>query len=131
VPATRRLVADDRGLPVRSEPVTGTAFDFSTGRQLGDSELDTAFTGLVASADGRVHVAVQRPDRRTPVSVWCGPPFKYVMVYTGDTLEPMSRRREGIAIEPMTCPPNALRTGEDLIVIEPHETWTATWGISP
>ena len=37
--------------------------------------------------------------------------FRYVMAYTGDTLEPAERRRRGIAIEPMTCPPNALRTG--------------------
>jgi aldose 1-epimerase len=53
------------------------------------------------------------------------------MVYTGDTLEPADRRRTGIAIEPMTCPPNAFRTGVDLIELEPGATWRGTWGISP
>ena len=41
--------------------------------------------------------------------------FTHVMVYTGDTLEPEERRRQGIAIEPMTCPPNAFRSGTDVI----------------
>jgi aldose 1-epimerase len=50
------------------------------------------------------------------------------MVYTGDTLEP-ERRRRGVAIEPMTCPPNALSTGRGVIRLEPGSTWQAAWGI--
>ena len=46
------------------------------------------------------------------------------MAYTGDTLDPVDRRRRGIAIEPMTCPPNALRTGTDLIRLDPGSLWT-------
>jgi aldose 1-epimerase len=65
------------------------------------------------------------------VRVWVDAAFRYLMVYTGDTLEPADRRRAGIAIEPMTCPPNALRTGVDLIELEPSETWRGTWGIAP
>jgi galactose mutarotase-like enzyme len=34
--------------------------------------------------------------------------FKWLMVFTGDTLAP-ERRRQGLAVEPMTCPPNAFR----------------------
>ena len=30
----------------------------------------------------------------------------------------------------MTCPPNAFRTGEDLIRLEPGERFAGTWGIS-
>ena len=52
------------------------------------------------------------------------------MVYTGDTLEPASRRRHGVAIEPMTCPPNAFRTGVDVIELEPGGSWRGRWGIS-
>jgi len=32
-------------------------------------------------------------------------------------------------VEPMTCPPNALVNGTDLVVLEPGETFSATWGI--
>jgi galactose mutarotase-like enzyme len=52
-------------------------------------------------------------------------------VYTGDTLGELQRRRRGVAIEPMTCPPNALRTGTDVIVLQPGHEWTARWGIEP
>jgi aldose 1-epimerase len=31
----------------------------------------------------------------------------------------------------MTCPPDALRTGEDLVVLEPGRTFASSWGIVP
>ena len=31
----------------------------------------------------------------------------------------------------MTCPPNALRTGKDVIDLQPGTEWTARWGIAP
>ena len=55
--------------------------------------------------------------------------YRYVQVFSGDTLPP-ARRRRSLAIEPMTCPPNAFRTGTDLIVLQPDETcdrWP--WGV--
>ena len=73
---------------------------------------------------------LERPDEGRAVRVWLDPAFRYLMVYTGDTLEPASRRRAGIAIEPMTCPPNAFRTGTDLIELEPGGSWRGRWGIS-
>ena len=57
--------------------------------------------------------------------------FPYLMVYTGDTLAEVQRRRRAVAIEPMTCPPNALRTGKDLVDLQPDQEWTARWGITP
>jgi aldose 1-epimerase len=81
--------------------------------------------------DDQVIAVLERPDGARAVRVWADPAFKYLMVYTGDTLQPAERRRAAIAIEPMTCPPNALRTGVDLIELEPGGTWRGTWGISP
>jgi aldose 1-epimerase len=37
----------------------------------------------------------------------------------------------GLAVEPMTCPPNALRSGESLITLGPGESHTAVGGLSP
>ena len=54
--------------------------------------------------------------------------YDHLMVFTGDTL-PVDRRRSGIAIEPMTCPPNAFRSGEDVIRLEPDASVTTTWGL--
>jgi len=50
------------------------------------------------------------------------------MVFTGDI--PAVQRR-GLAVEPMTCPPNAFRSGDALVTLEPGESHTAAWGLSP
>ena len=65
------------------------------------------------------------------ITVWMDEHFKYVMVFTGDTLEPVSRRRTSIAVEPMSCPPDALRSGTDLVRLEPGASWSGRWGITP
>jgi aldose 1-epimerase len=49
-------------------------------------------------------------------------------VFTGDTLD-ASRRRRALAVEPMTCPPNAFASGTDLIILAPGASVTHTWGI--
>jgi aldose 1-epimerase len=53
--------------------------------------------------------------------------YPFVELYTGDTLAP-ERRRLGLGTEPMSCPPNALQTGENVIRLEPGATATARWG---
>jgi hypothetical protein len=50
------------------------------------------------------------------------------MVFTGEPLPDVNRRRLGV--EPMTCPPNAFRTGDSLIRLEPGASVTTTWGIA-
>ena len=62
------------------------------------------------------------------VEVWADGAFRWWQVFTGDTLAP-PRRRRSVAVEPMTCPPDAFRSGRDLVTIEPGETWRGTWGI--
>ena len=130
VPAERHLLSDERGLPAGEEPVAGTAYDFRNAHPIGDTRLDTAFTALTADPSGRSRVLLRDPSGRG-IDLWADPAFRYFMLYTGDTLEPEHRRRQGIAVEPMTCPPNALRTGRDLIRLEPGEPWSGSWGISP
>ena len=54
----------------------------------------------------------------------------WLQAYTGDTLPPGERRRS-VAVEPMTCPPNAFATGDGLRVLDPGGSWTTTWGLTP
>ena len=131
VPAGDQLVADDRGLPTGRHAVIGGEADFMSARPVGDTQLDTGYTGLLRDKDDRAVALLPRPDGGRSVRVWVDLAFKYLMVYTGDTLEPVERRRAAVAIEPMTCPPNALRTGVDLIELEPGATWRGSWGIAP
>ena len=126
IPARRRLETDRRGLPVGDASVIGTDFDFTDPKVIGGTRLDTAFTELTVE-DGATTVRLESEVRR--VELWMEEGFRYVMAYTGDTLDPVDRRRRGIAIEPMTCPPNALRTGTDLIRLDPGSSWTSRWGI--
>ncbi len=130
VPARRTLLGDDRALPAGDEPVAGTDHDFTAARLLGALQLDTAFTDLMRDVDGVTRVRLARAQDSRSATVWMDDTFTHVMVYTGDTLEPEGRRRQGIAIEPMTCPPNAFRSGIDVIRLEPGGSWRGRWGIS-
>ena len=130
VPAHRRLVTDERGLPTGAAGVAGTEFDFTSARPIGVTRLDTAFGDLSRDPDGRFRVDLDQPDGGAAATLWGDERFRYVMVYSGDTLEP-GERRTGLAVEPMTCPPNALRSGTDLVVLRPGARWTGSWGITP
>ncbi len=130
VPAETRLIADDRGLPVGRGPVAGTEFDFTQGRLIGVTRMDTGFTGLIRGTDGRVRVEVDHPDGDGGVTLWADERFGYLMIYTGDTLDG-DERRTSLAVEPMTCPPDALRSGIDVAVLRPGARWAGSWGITP
>jgi aldose 1-epimerase len=129
IPAKQRLVADERALPVGTAQLAGTEFDFTDERAIGSTRLDTDYTDLVPDADGRIAAVLSTPNRDREVSLWAEAAYRHLMVFTGDTLEPPARRKS-IAIEPMTCPPDALRSGIDLIRLEPGESWRARWGIT-
>jgi aldose 1-epimerase len=132
VPARHTLDLDDRGLPTGAlSPVEGTERDFSTARFVGPAVLDTAYTTLERDADGLARVTLDAPGGVGGAALWVDAGFPYLMVYTGDTLGDVQRRRRGVAVEPMTCPPNALRTGTDVVVLQPGHEWTARWGIEP
>ena len=130
VPARRRLVTDERGLPTTSQAVAGSELDFSARRWVGATRLDTAFTDLVRDGDGLARVELDDAAGGRGATVWMDERFGYVMVFTGDTLPP-DRSRRAVAVEPMTCPPDALRSGTDVIRLDPGASWTGRWGITP
>ncbi len=125
--AQTRLLLDKRGLPTGEEAVPGSAFDLD-GRSLRGLELDDCYTGLAVGTDGRWHARLDLAERRS--EIWADSAFAYVMCYTGETLGEPADRRRAIAIEPMTCPPNALRTATSLIELQEGERWQASWGIA-
>jgi aldose 1-epimerase len=130
VPAGFWLPTDDRGIPSGSpEPVEGTPYDFRQPRTIGSTQLDHALTGLSRDDEGRAWAHLAADGGAGPrVDLWAGPGYQWLQVFTGDPLGP-DRRRKAVAIEPMTCPPNAFVTGHDLLVLEPGATVTHTWGI--
>jgi aldose 1-epimerase len=131
VPAHTTYLADDRGLPVRTTPVEGTAVDFRQPRRVGAAHLDTAFTALARDGAGRAVVELAASDGTDRVTrLWMDAAWTHLMVFSGDTLAEADRRRRGLAVEPMTCAPNMLRTGDGRLVLQAGESFEAAWGVT-
>lgn len=127
VPGRLVLQSDERGLPIAKEIVEGTEYDFQQPRRIGSTRLDHAFTDLKRDRDGLARVELRDPARGMQVSLWTDQSYPYLMLFTGDPLPDVNRR--SLAIEPMTCPPNAFRTGDALIRLEPGSSFMGIWGI--
>jgi aldose 1-epimerase len=139
-PFALRLLVDYRlaepGLTVRTEAenVGAQACPFGAGHhpyvlaptgRVDDLALDGELIG-----DQRLDETRYRPGGwRVEVgeaTVWADESWPWLQVFTGDLPDV---RRRGLAVEPMTCPPQAFRTGEDVIRLEPGERWSGEWGI--
>jgi len=130
IPADAWLPTGEQQIPTGRQPVDGTPYDFRTARPIGDTEIDYAFTDLRRDGDGRCRLTLSSPAGST-VTFWVDETFPFIEVFTGDALPDESRRRRGLGVEPMSAPPNALASGEDLRVLSPGETWVGQWGITP
>jgi aldose 1-epimerase len=127
VPAAAVMLPGPRGIPTGTVPVEGTEYDFRVARPIGATVLDNAFTDLERDVDGLVRVELAAAGGET-VTLWADESFSHLMVFTGDPLPDVARR--SLAVEPMTCPPNAFRTGEGVVRLEPGQRFTGVWGIS-
>lgn len=129
IPADTWLETDEQQIPTGRQPVAGGPLDFRSPRRIGDARLDHGFTDLHRGSDGRAQVELSAGDRS--VVLWMDDGYRYVQVFTGDALPQVERRRLALAVEPMTCPPDAFRTGVDVLRLEPGDTVTRQWGIRP
>jgi len=123
-------VTEDRLIPTGLADVATAedgSWDFRTARRIGDTFIDHAFTGLSRTADGLATVRVTAPEGTGVELVW-GEECPWVQVHTAD--QPVAELdRLGLAVEPMTCPPDAYNSGTDLIVLAPGESASASWTI--
>jgi aldose 1-epimerase len=122
LPARTQLELDDDGLPTGGR----RPFDGAVGR-IGDRALDDAVTDLERDADGWARATLRGPAGTVELAV--DGSFGWLQAYTGDTL-PTGERRRSVAVEPMTCPPNALADGVDLVVLDPGQDWSGTWTLA-
>ncbi|WEK61013.1 MAG: aldose 1-epimerase family protein [Candidatus Microbacterium colombiense] len=129
LPASEVLtVTPDRLSPVAVEPVTEhPEWDFRTARPIGDVFIDHAFTSL-AEVGGIAEVRLTT-DAGTGVAIAWDERCPWVQVHTADTPAIPATHRIGLAVEPMTCPPDAFNSGVDLVTLEPGATHAASWRI--
>jgi len=130
VPASSRLLVDEQLIPVGAEPVDGTPYDFRVSRPVRDLVIDHAFGDLDRDEAGVATVVLRDPASGDGVALWMDERHRWIQVFTAE-LDPVPRR--AIAVEPMTSPPDAFRSGQDLVVLSPeggagHE-FSGSWGI--
>jgi aldose 1-epimerase len=127
--AERWLPTDQRGLPTGTIPVAGSPYDFRGARHIGDTIIDYAFTDLARDSDGLAWVVLTGPQQQR-TRLWADEHYRFIELYTGDT-QPPDKRRRGLGVEPMTCAPNGLRSGNGLLTLEPGQSITTRWGVEP
>jgi aldose 1-epimerase len=131
VPASMRLISDDRQLPVGAEDVSGTPYDFRVPRTVGATVLDHAFGELARDGEGVATAVVRDPATGRGVALWVDRAHRWLMVFSAD--EGWEVPRQALAVEPMTAPPDAFRSGDDLLVLSPAgesgDAVSVSWGI--
>ena len=133
LPARSWLPVDDQAIPTgEARPVEGTEYDFRAIRRIGATTVDTSFTDVERDADGlaRVALAFATDGGRRELTVWMDAAYSYIQAYTGDEDPDPQRRRRSIAVEPMTCAPDAFNSGAGLLVLEPGQRFRGRCGIT-
>jgi aldose 1-epimerase len=128
-PARTVITSDERGLPTGRSSVQDTEYDFRRARPLGGTQLDNCFTDFERDDDELARVELYDPAGDTALTLWANKSYGYLMLYTGDARADVARR--ALAVEPMTAPPNAFRSGEGLVRLEPGGSYSSAWGIDP
>jgi len=120
-------VTADRLLPLGTRPVAGHEFDFRTPRPIGATEIDHAFTDIAYDDDGYARLFIRDPSG-TGVGMSWDHRSPWLQVHTADKPAPLPNRL-GLAVEPMTCPPDAFNSGQNLVRLEPGAEHSSSWSI--
>ncbi len=115
IPADQFLEVDaERLLPIKLQPVVGTNFDFIHSKKISDLFIDHAFK---YSSDNPRSISLLNKDGQGTEVIF-DDLSKWIQIHTADR-DLQADSRMAVAIEPMTCPPDAFNSGIDLIVLEP------------
>lgn len=124
LPADRYLQVDERMLPTELVEVD-ERYDFRQEKPVAGLDLDTAYSDLHRDDQGRWRVSIACGSRRT--SLWADERHRWAQVFTGG-----GDRTTGLAVEPMTCGPDAFNPGpttEGVLTLEPGQSYQGRWGI--
>ena len=123
LPAASVLLTTELLAPTEVVPVESAGLDWREPHPVGDIFIDHAFTGF---STARVRVT---DGSGTGVEMTWGPECSWVQLHTAD-LPDQALSRRGLAVEPMTCPPDAFNSGTNLVRLEPGSDYSTGWIIS-
>lgn len=126
LPAQSYYPQDDNKIPTAKASVTGTKFDFRTGKTLEGVILDDYFTDLQI-ANGEIVSRLNTADWSLELSQSTN--LRHLVVYLKDNYESEGRLFNAIAIEPASGPADAFNSKEDLALIEPGASFSGNWSV--
>lgn len=131
LPCDEVIDVDDRLLPRSVVPATKLGLDFTTPSAIGERSVDHAFVVTRRDAVGGSSARLVGRDGRGVELGWDAA-SGWLQVYTLDK-PGTSMHRRAVAIEPMTCAPDAFNSGAGLTSLAPGESlrtrmWFATVG---
>lgn len=123
--ARKRVLVDENLIPTgESVDVAGSEYDFLELTSLKGKVLDDAFEDVVRDERGHSQAVFTRPDGISvtldgdeTVTSW--------QVCNGFGF-PADKHPSGVAVEPMTGYANAFKTGKNLVVVKPSESFATT-----
>lgn len=120
IPADQYLQVDSqRLLPTKLVTCSDTYFDFRSSKEIGDLFIDHAFkykTGL----DPQIELV---DSNGKGVIMGFDSNLKWIQIHTADR-SGGADSRNALAVEPMSCPPDAFNSLEDLIHLAPADSHT-------
>lgn len=121
-------VDPERLLPRATVRVDETEYDFRSPRRIDTVFIDNAFTGLTFDDLGVARATLRSGDGHGVQMEW-DQGCQWVQVYT--LANPRSTAHRGaVAIEPMTCAPDAFNSRLGLIDLAPQQQHETRWRIS-
>lgn len=110
LPAQQVFAVDSQSNPTKLHSVDELDLDFSGLRNIGEKSIDHTFK----AESNPWEMQIIHQQQKLAVSLQSDQPW--LQIYSGEKLN-----RQGLAIEPMSCPPNAFNSGIDVIQLTPKQ----------
>jgi aldose 1-epimerase len=125
--AGRVLTLDENMIATGKMPTASSSRDLSLGRKVMAAGLDDDFTDL--EFEKGIATTKLVGEDGMGVEVWQEDIFKHTVIYTTDDFATESGVISAVAIEPSTSEVNAFNSKQDLLLLEPNQTRSGSWGI--
>ena len=126
MPSMKYLEVDsERLLPIFIADCSTRNFDFHNGRRIGNLVIDHAFQIDSEDKEQRIELTSS-----SGVGVWMeyDSSSKWIQIHTADRDNGIGSRKS-LAVEPMSCPPDAFNSAVDIVWLKPRDSHEISWKI--